>query len=130
MERKANRRELAAIYRQEIIEDITLFTSQGVSAFYKKLFEHLDFELPRKRNGRRGFPREAMLCGFLVMKCEGFSQTTELSDYLENNRLIAHYGGFNIMQPLPSYWTYDCFLRQMDNDELKAVNGGADAQTL
>lgn len=62
-----------------------------------------------------------MLCAFLVMKCEGFSQITDLADYLENNRLIAYYCGFNIMQPLPSYWTYDRFLRQMDHDELKAV---------
>ena len=46
------------------------------------------------------------------MKCEGFSQITDLADYLNNNRLIAHYCGFNIMKPLPSYWTYDRFLRQ------------------
>ena len=46
------------------------------------------------------------------MKCEGFSQITDLMDYLDNNRLIAHYGGFNIMESLPSYWTYDRFLRQ------------------
>ena len=47
------------------------------------------------------------------MKCEGFSQITDLVDYLDNNRLIAHYCGFNIMEPLPSYWTYDRFLRQL-----------------
>ena len=46
------------------------------------------------------------------MKCEGFAQITDLMDYLDNNRLIAHYGGFNIMESLPSYWTYDRFLRQ------------------
>lgn len=85
------------------------------------MFDHLNFELPRKRTGRRGYPKEAMLCAFLVMKCEGFSQITDLVDYLENNRLIAHYCGFNIMQPLPSYWTYDRFLRQMDHDDLKMV---------
>ena len=28
------------------------------------------------------------------MKCEGFSQITDLADYLDNNRLIAHYCGF------------------------------------
>ena len=55
------------------------------------------------------------------MKCEGFSQITDLVDYLDNNRLIAHYCGFNIMEPLPSYWTYDRFLRQLDNAELKTV---------
>lgn len=65
-----------------------------------------------------------MLCAFLVMKIEGFSQITDLKDYLENNRLIAHYCGFNIMQPLPSYWTYDRFLRQLDGGELKEVMAG------
>ena len=81
--------------------------------FYDKLFSSLDFTLPRAATGRRGFPKEAMVCAFIVMKCEGFSQITDLVDYLDNNRLIAHYCGFNIMEPLPSYWTYDRFLRQL-----------------
>lgn len=55
------------------------------------------------------------------MKCEGFSQITDLVDYLDNNRLIAHYCGFNIMEPLPSYWTYDRFLRKLNNTELKSI---------
>ena len=62
-----------------------------------------------------------MVCAFIVMKCEGFSQITDLVDYLDNNRLIAHYCGFNIMEPLPSYWTYDRFLRQLDNGALKEI---------
>ena len=62
-----------------------------------------------------------MVCAFIVMKCEGFSQITDLADYLDNNRLIAHYCGFNIMEPLPSYWTYDRCLRQLDNTGLKSV---------
>ena len=62
-----------------------------------------------------------MVCAFIVVKCEGFSQITDLADYLDNNRLIAHYCGFNIMEPLPFYWTYDRFLRQLDNAELKFV---------
>ena len=82
---------LAAIYRQEIIQDVTLFTSQSAAAFYDKLFSSLDFTLPRAATGRRGFPKEAMVCAFIVMKCEGFSQITDLADYLDNNRLIAHY---------------------------------------
>ena len=65
-----------------------------------------------------------MVCAFIVMKCEGFAQITDLMDYLDNNRLIAHYCGFNIMEPLPSYWTYDRFLRQLDNGALKAVMTG------
>ena len=112
---------LAAIYRQEIIQDITLFTSQSAAIFYDKLFTHLDFTLPRAATGRRGFPKEAMVCAFIVMKCEGFSQVTDLADYLDNNRLIAHYCGFNIMEPLPSYWTYDHFLKRLNNEDLKEV---------
>ena len=112
---------LAAIYRQEIIQDITLFTSQSAAIFYDKLFTHLDFTLPEAATGRRGFPKEAMVCAFIVMKCEGFSQVTDLADYLDNNRLIAHYCGFNIMEPLPSYWTYDRFLKRLNNEDLKEV---------
>ena len=100
---------------------MTLFTSQSAAAFYDKLFSSLDFTLPRAATGRRGFPKEAMVCAFIVMKCEGFAQITDLMDYLDNNRLIAHYCGFNIMEPLPSYWTYDRFLRQLDNTGLKSV---------
>lgn len=53
------------------------------------------------------------------MKCGGFSQISDLADYLENDRLIAHYCGLDIMKPLPSYWTYDRFLRNLNNDPLK-----------
>lgn len=42
-------------------------------------------------------------------------------DYLDNNRLIAHCCGFNIMEPLPSYWTYDRCLRQLNNGALKSI---------
>ena len=55
------------------------------------------------------------------MKCEGFSQITDLADYLDNNRIIAHYCGFDIMKPLPSYWTYDRCLRQLNNGALKSI---------
>ena len=55
------------------------------------------------------------------MKCEGFSQITDLVDYLDNNRLIAHYCGFDITKELPSYWTYDRFIRNLDNEILQDV---------
>lgn len=55
------------------------------------------------------------------MKCEGFSQVTDLAGYLNNNLLIAHYYGFNIMEPLPSYWTYDLFFKQMNNGGLREI---------
>ena len=121
MKRKPTGKGLAAIYRQEIIQDVTLFTSQSATAFYDKLFSSLDFTLPGAATGRRGFPKEAMVCAFIVMKCEGFSQITDLADYLDNNRIIAHYCGFDIMKPLPSYWTYDRFLRQLDSGALKSI---------
>ena len=100
---------------------MTLFTSQSAAMFYDKLFSSLDFTLPRAATGRRGFPKEAMVCAFIVMKCEGFTQITDLMDYLDNNRIIAHYCGFNIMEPLPSYWTYDRCLKKMDNAALKEI---------
>ena len=81
---------------------MTLFTSQSAAAFYDKLFSSPDFTLPRAATGRRGFPKETMACAFIVMMCEGFSQLTDLADYLDNNRLIAHYCGFNIMELLPA----------------------------
>ena len=65
-----------------------------------------------------------MLCAFIVMKCEGFNQITDLADFLENNRIIAHLCGFNIMQPLPSYWTYARFLKCVENGDLKNVMSG------
>ena len=48
-----------------------MFTSQSVAKFYDKLFSALDFELPHADTGRKGFPKEAMLCAFIVMKSEG-----------------------------------------------------------
>lgn len=61
-----------------------------------------------------------MLCTFIVMKCESFGYITDLMDYIDN-RIIAHYGGFNIMKPLPSYWTYGRFLREFNNSDLKGL---------
>jgi len=55
------------------------------------------------------------------MKCERFSEITDLLDYLNNNLLIAHYCGFDIRKPLPSYWTFDRFIRKLDNQILKNV---------
>ena len=46
---------------------------------------------------------------------------TDLVDYLNNNLLIAHYCGFDISAPLPSYWTFDRFLKQLDNDVLSSI---------
>jgi hypothetical protein len=62
-----------------------------------------------------------MICAFIIMKCEGFSMITDLVDYLNNNLLIAHYCGFDITSPLPSYWTFDRFLKKLDHDILSHI---------
>lgn len=109
---------MAVIYRQEILQDITFFTSAPKAQFYDKLFLNLDLsEFPETvaKTGRKGYSKRALLCAFIVMKCECFSCITDLVDYLNNNLLIAHYCGFNIMEPLPSYWTFDRFIDDIDN---------------
>ena len=62
-----------------------------------------------------------MLCAFIVMKCEGFVYITDLLDYLENNLLIAYYCGLDITKPLPSYWTLERFIKNLDNGVLKEI---------
>ena len=113
---------MAVIYRQEILQDITLFTSQPKAKFYSDLFLHLDLsEFPEfnANTGRKGFSNQAKLRATIVMKCECFSCVTDLLDYLQNNLLIAYYCGFNIMKPLPSYWTLNRFINSLDNDLLQ-----------
>ena len=46
---------------------------------------------------------------------------SDLVDYLNNNLLIAHFCGFDISRPLPSYWTFDRFLKNFDNDFLSDI---------
>jgi len=72
------------------------------------------------KTGRKS-QKEALLCSGIVMKCESFSQITDLHDYLSNNLLIAHYCGFDITKPLPSYWTFNRFFRKLDNRILKDI---------
>lgn len=55
------------------------------------------------------------------MRCECFSCIIDLLDYLQNNLLIAHYCGFNIMKPLPFYWTLDRFINGIDNELLQSL---------
>lgn len=65
--------------------------------FYNKLFIELNFKLSSVATGRRGFPKDVMVCAFIVINCVGFSQITDLADYLNNNRLIAHYCGLAVV---------------------------------
>ena len=75
---------------------MTLFTFQSAAMFYDKLFSSLDFTLPGAATGRR-FPKEAMVGAFIVMKCEGFAQITDLADYLDNNRLTPIIVGWAVI---------------------------------
>jgi hypothetical protein len=106
------------------MNDIRLFTSQPKAKFYDKLFFHLDLScIPDKQahTGRKGYSKHALICAFIVMKCEGFSQITDLLDYLNNNLIIAYYCGFDITKPLPSYWVFERFIKNFDNNDLKQL---------
>ena len=112
------------IYRQEIIKDISFFTSQPQANFYNELFMNLDLScIPEynSKTGRTGYSNHAMICAFIVMKCEGFSQISDLIDFLSNNLIIAYYCGFNVMDKLPSYAKFTRFIREFDNDVLQTV---------
>lgn len=107
-----------------IMQNIEIFTSAPKAQFYDQLFLNLDLsEMPEydSKTGRRGYSNHAKLCAFIVMKCECFSYITDLLDFLQNNLIIAHYCGFDITRPLPSYWTLDRFLNQIDHDILDRV---------
>ena len=115
---------MTVIYRQLILQDISLFTSAPKTEFYTKLFDNLDLsDFPSSfyRTGRKGFSKCALLCAFIVMKCECFSYITDLRDYLQNNLIIAHLCGFDITEPLPSYWTFDRFINNLDNKLLQKI---------
>ena len=105
------------------MQDVSLFTSQSIAVFYDELFLQLDFTIPHAATGRKGYPKEALLCAFIVMKCEGFSQISDLVDFLHCNLLIAYYCGFDITKPLPSYWTFDRFIRKLDHRILQEIMG-------
>ena len=112
------------IYRQEILKDVSLFTSQPKSKFYDELFINLDLSCIPAYNskiGRTGYSNHAMICAFIVMKCEGFSQISDLHDYLSNNLIIAHYCGFDISRELHSYAKFTRFIREFDNNMLQTV---------
>lgn len=121
---KISQRRVVFIYRQEILKDIRLFTSQPKAKFYDELFINLDLScIPahNSKTGRAGYSNHAMICAFIVMKCEGFSQISDLHDFLSNNLIIAYYCGFDITRELPSYAKFTRFIREFDNDLLQAV---------
>ncbi len=115
---------MAVIYRQILMNDISLFTSQPKAKFYDELFMYLNLDaVPDRRcnKGRQGYSRHAMICAVIVMKCECFSYITDLVDYLNNNLLIAYYCGFDITKKLPGYHAFERFIKDFDNAALKSL---------
>lgn len=111
--------------RQEIFNIIELFTSQKPINFYTKIFDNLDLStlpdgVPSKYDPT-GFSRHALFRAFIVMKCEKFAQITDLKDFLENNLIIPQLCGFNILKPLPSYWVFQRFIKNLSNSYLKEI---------
>jgi len=124
VEIKISQRRVVFIYRQEILKDVSLFTSQPKAKFYDELFINLDLSCIPTQNskfGRASYSNHSMICAFIVMKCEGFSHISDLHDYLSNNLIIAHYCGFDISRELPSYAKFTRFIREFDNDMFQTI---------
>ena len=66
----------------------------------------------------------ALFRSCVVMKSESISKSSVLLDYLKNNLLVAHHCGFDISKPLPSYWTFNRYIRKLDNNILKETMKG------
>lgn len=115
---------MTVIYRQIIMNDISLFTSQPKAKFYDELFLNLNLDSvpdrPRKK-GRRGYSIHALICAFIVMKCECFAHITDLVDFLNNNLIIAYYCGFDITKKLPGYHVFERFIKDFDNSILQTL---------
>lgn len=114
------------MHQQLIMNIIDLFTPQSKVDFYTKIFDSLDLsEFPDEVNtsvsGPDGFSRHALFRAFMVMKCERFSEITQLQEYLFNNQIIAHTCGFDITRNLPSYWTYRRFIKNTAHKWFTAV---------
>ncbi|MEG6568023.1 transposase, partial [Thermoanaerobacterium saccharolyticum] len=110
---------------QQVLNIIDLFTSQPKIDFYTSLFSNLDLssipEFPPSKFGPRGYSRHALFRAIIVMKAEKFGEISDLIDYLNNNLIIAHLCGFDITKKLPSYWTFDRFLKNFDHKYLSYV---------
>jgi len=68
--------------------------------------------------------RVALFRSCVVMKGESISKASELLDYLKNNLIVARHCGFDISKPLPSYWTFNRYIRKLDNNLLKETMKG------
>ncbi|MGE5631713.1 MAG: transposase [Caulobacteraceae bacterium] len=114
------------MHQQLIMNIIYLFTPQSKVDFYSKIFDSLDLsdfpdEVNSNNSGPDGFSRHALFRAFIVMKCEKFSEITQLHEYLFNNQIIAHACGFDITKKLPSYWTYRRFIKNTAHEWFTTV---------
>ena len=114
------------MYQLQLLLNIPeLFTSQSKIDFYSSMFENLDLssipEFPSSSPGRKGYSHHALFRAFIVMKAERFGTISDLLDYLRNNLIIAHLCGFNILKPLPSYWTFRLFINEFSHDYLTSI---------
>ena len=76
---------------------------------------------PKPRRGIPDIRKKRCSARLSWWNARAFRGSATYCDYLENNKLIAHYCGFDITKPLPSYWTYVRFLKNLDNGFLKQV---------
>ncbi|WP_129545131.1 transposase [Thermoanaerobacter ethanolicus] len=114
------------MYQLQLLLNIPeLFTSLSKIDFYSSMFKNLDLssipEFPSSSPGRKGYSHHAMFRAFIVMKAERFGTISDLLDYLRNNLIIAHLCGFNILKPLPSYWTFRRFINEFSHDYLTSI---------
>jgi hypothetical protein len=104
----------------------TLLENQPDARFYKNIFAHLGVSHIERSIPKMGRPSEkvALFRSCIVMKCESISKTSVLLDYLKNNLIVAHYCGFDLAKGLPSYWTFNRYIRKLDNNILKETMKG------
>jgi len=104
-------------------QEISLYENQPNGKYYKNIFAYLDVSPIEQTKAKEGRPSEkvALFRSFIVMKNEKIAKVSELLDYLKNNLIVAHLCGFDITKPLPSYWTFRRYVRNVANKVLKEI---------
>ena len=123
--REKNSKGDGIIY-QELAQIQTLLEKQPDAKFYKNIFAHLDVKRIEATKAKTGRPSEkvALFRSCVVMKCEKLSKASELLDYLKNNLIVVRHCGFDLSKGLPAYWTFNRYIRKLDNNLLKEVMKG------
>jgi hypothetical protein len=91
---------------------IDLFTPQSKADFYRKIFDTLDLssfpdDINPTNSGPGGFSRHSLFRAFMVMKCEKFSEVSQLQEYLFNNQIVDYACGCKIFITLYiDIWLY------------------------